>query len=72
MHGSVVKTDRLFKEIKLKSQTEIHTSIKAWFLIKKPETHTREKKASSTNDSGLTGGQHLKECKYIHVYHPTQ
>jgi hypothetical protein len=43
-----------------------------WFLIKKPEIHSGKKKASSTNDAGLTGCLHIEKCKQIHIYHPEQ
>jgi hypothetical protein len=49
-----------------------------WSLTKKltPPTVFKKKKkkqpASSTNGSGLTGGQHVEECKSIHSYLPVQ
>jgi hypothetical protein len=41
-------------------------------LIKKAKQYNGEKKAPSTNGAGLTGCQHVKEYKKIHIYHPAQ
>jgi prephenate dehydratase len=40
--------------IKLKTQTEIHTPIHIWLLIRKSEIDTEEKIVSSTNGAAQT------------------
>ena len=40
-----------------------------WFFTMKPKFYN-EKKASSTNGAGITGCQHVEECKYIHIFPP--
>lgn len=41
-------------------------------MTKKPKPSSGIKKASSTNGAGLSGSQHVEECKLIRIYHSTK
>jgi len=43
-----------------------------WSLTKELKPSNGKKIAFSTNGVGSTGGQHVEECKLIHLYHSVQ
>ena len=58
-----IKTDRLYNGIESRIRILIHTRTNTWFLTKKLKVYNGKKKASSTNGAGITGCQHVEECK---------
>ena len=57
------KTETLTNGIESKTWILIHTRMDTWFLTKKLKLYNGKKKASSTNGVGITGCQHVEQCK---------
>ena len=51
----------------IKNPDANYTPMNTLFLTKKLKL-CGKKKASSTNGAGITECQHVKDCKYIHIY----
>ena len=43
-----------------------------WFSTNELKLYNGRKKASLTNDAGITGCQPVEEWKYIYIYHHSQ
>lgn len=43
-----------------------------WFVIMKPDTHTKKQTASSANAAGQIGCLHVEGCKQNHTHYPTE
>ena len=72
LHDVDIKRDVLISGIKSKTQTQIHTSMETWFLIKKSEIHKGKKGTFSINGTDLTGYLCVEGWKQIHIYHLAQ